>query len=91
MDFESGAEFVLSPRRFFTKTYGEMIMKTVTLMVWFLFVLCLPARAEVVSIGSAIINGLMAIGAAGMLPAMSAPIIGRLILGKASPSRKQIK
>ena len=39
------------------------------------------ALADPISIGSAIISGLMSIGAAGILPAMSASMLGSLVLG----------
>lgn len=39
------------------------------------------ALADPISIGSAVISGLMSIGAAGILPAMSAGMLGSLVLG----------
>ncbi|NKW09841.1 hypothetical protein HGG76_10565 [Ochrobactrum tritici] len=39
------------------------------------------ALADPISIGSAIISGLLSVGAAGILPAMSAGLLGSIVLG----------
>lgn len=45
------------------------------------FLMSSTALADPISIGSAIISGLMSIGAAGILPAMSAGLLGSIVLG----------